>query len=87
MDKAKYYIIWIEGIGSKSGEKVKSFNGDSPGDIEYTTRMMEALRIKKHQISAIKEKLERLQIADWVIDTPYTFVETSYAPKGTIYKQ
>ena len=86
MKRTQYYFIWIEGFGPKDGEKVKSFNGDSPGSIEYTTRMMDALRIKKHQIPEVRERLERLQIASWVTDSPNTFVETSYAPKGTLLK-
>lgn len=84
---AKYFIIWIEGIEYKGGEKVKNFvdkNGN--WSISYTLDMTKSLRIKRKDIPQAIERLKECGIANWVIDNPNTFVSTSYAPKGTIYK-
>jgi len=80
--KETYYIVWIEGFNYKTGDKIKHFDKD--GRIVYTHKMQEAMRVKKEDIETMKAKLRRLQIADWAIDSPNTFVETHYAPKGTL---
>ena len=82
--KKTYFIIWIEGFNHKTGDKIKHFDKD--GRIVYTHKMREAMRIKKEDIERMKAKLRRLQMADWTIDSPNTFVETHYAPKGTLYQ-
>jgi hypothetical protein len=81
--KETYYIVWIEGFNYKTGDKIKHFDKD--GRIVYTHKMQEAMRVKKEDIETMKVKLRRLQIADWAIDSPNTFVETHYAPKGTLF--
>lgn len=78
----KYYIVWIEGLEYQTGEKIKAF--DTDGRIIYTCRMKDAMRVKKHDIEAIKTHLTSIGIADWVIHGN-TFVNVSSAPKGTIY--
>ena len=80
--KLTYYIVWIEGFNYKTGDKIKTFDKD--GDIVYTHKMKEAMRVKKEDVSTMREKLRMLGIAQWAVDSPNTFVETHYAPKGTI---
>lgn len=80
---AKYFFVWIEGIEAKTGEKIKHFRED--GSIEYTCEMMDAMRVRKKDIPAIEEKMRSYGIANWVLESPNTFISTSYAPKGTIF--
>ena len=80
--KNTYYIIHIEGIYYKTGDKVKSFDKD--GSIIYTHRMTNSMRVTEEDIPRMREKLRGIGIADWVVDSPNTFVKTHYAPKGTI---
>ena len=82
--KSKYYIVWIEGFSARGGEKLLTLDAN---DHTYTTKMTEALRVKHENIGHVKELLEKQQIADWVLESPNTFVPTSYAPKGTIFKK
>lgn len=77
-----YCIIWIEGIEYFNGEKIKSIRN---GEIEYTTKMTEAMRVRKEDVPQMKEMLRRLGIAEWVVEGN-TFISTSYCPKGTLYK-
>jgi hypothetical protein len=79
---ATYFFVWVEGIEPKGGEKIKSFRED--GSIEYTLNMMDAMRVRKKDISAVKEKMKQAGVANWVLEGN-TFISTSYAPKGTIY--
>jgi hypothetical protein len=79
---AKYFIVWIEGIEPKGGEKIKHFRKD--GSIEYTLDMMDAMRVKSKDIPNVKSKMETAGVANWVLEGN-TFIRTSYAPKGTIY--
>ena len=82
--KNEYVIVWIEGFTPKTGDKVKSFGKD--GRIIYTHRMTEAMRILPKDIPAMRRKLERIGITDWVVNSDNTFVKTHYAPKGTLYR-
>lgn len=79
----KYYIVWIEGLGYKDGEKVKSLTDTG---FSYTTKMMEALRIRQKDIPFMLDYMKRHGIADWVINSPNTFIRTSYVPKGSLLK-
>jgi len=81
MRKKKYYIIWVEGLTYKYGEKVKNLTNYG---FEYTTKLTEAIRIKEDDIVLIKIYMKRHGIAEFVINGNYTFIPTSYAPKGTI---
>jgi len=80
--KGSYYIIWIEGMCAKRGEKIRRFSNSG---IDYTLKMTKAMRILSKDIPAMKEKLTEMGIADWVINSGNTFVKTSYVPKGTLF--
>ena len=73
----KYFIVWIEGISYFSGEKIKSFTNTG---VDYTTKMTEAIRVKRDDIPEVEKYLKRHGFA--LFDR--TFIGTSYAPKGTI---
>ncbi|HUU88965.1 MAG TPA: hypothetical protein VMX17_14615 [Candidatus Glassbacteria bacterium] len=80
---AKYFFVWVEGFEPKTGEKIKRFRED--GSIEYTCEMMDAMRVRSKDIPVIEDKMRRYGIANFVMDSPNTFIGTSYAPKGTVY--
>ena len=81
--KETYFIVWIEGFNYKTGDKIKAFDKD--GSIIYTHRMTEAMRFRTKHIDRIKGTLRNIGIAGWAIDNPNTYVETHYAPKGTLF--
>jgi len=81
MRKKKYYIIWVEGFTYENGEKVKDLTDYG---FKYTTKLTEAIRIKEDDIALIKSYMKRHGVAEFVINGNYTFIPTSYAPKGTI---
>jgi len=83
MKNAKYFYVWVEGFEPKTGEKIKFFRND--GSIEYTSEMMNAMRVRKKDINTVEEKMHKHGIANWVLESQNTFIGTSYAPKGTIY--
>ena len=85
MKRKKYYIIWIEGLEYKGGEKIKSITDKG---FTYTLDMTKALRIRERDIPLMKNLMKRFGIADWVINesSNRTFIPTSYVPKGTLYK-
>lgn len=78
---SKYYYIWIEGWCPRYGEKVKQLTDTG---FSYTTKITDSLRVKADDIPAVKDYMKRHGIAQWVIDSPTTFVATSYIPKGTL---
>ncbi|MCK9543422.1 MAG: hypothetical protein M0R03_15485 [Novosphingobium sp.] len=81
--KPHYYVIWIEGFEYRNGEKIKSIHNNS---IQYTTKITEAMRILPKDIDEMKSILLNMGIAKWCVESPNTFVKTSYAPKGSILK-
>ena len=83
MSKNKLFIVWIEGLTVKAGEKICSLSDDQP---RYTTSMRKAMRIREQDIPAMKDWMIEKEFASWVIDSPNTFIETSYVPKGTLHK-
>lgn len=85
MKKKRYYLIYVEGIDWFGGEKIKSITDKG---FTYTLQVTEALRIRERDIPFMKNLMRRFGIADWVIDetSSRTFIPTSYAPKGTLYK-
>lgn len=85
MKRKKYYIIWIEGLEYKGGEKIKAITDRG---FDYTLEMTKALRIRERDIPLMKNLMKRFGIADWVINesSSRTFIPTSYVPKGTLYK-
>ena len=79
-----YYIIWIEGLSARRGEKIKKFRPD--GTIEYTLKNTEAMRVLPKDVPTMRKRIRELGVADWVVDSGNTFVKTFYAPKGTLFK-
>mgnify|MGYP003642943743 CR=1 FL=1 len=79
--KTKYYIVWIEGLSARYGEKISKVG--QFGDLEYTTKMTDAIRIRPKDVVAFRAFLKRHGITGWTLET--AFVPTSYAPAGTIY--
>jgi hypothetical protein len=73
-----YYIIWIEGLTVKTGEKILKLGEDYN---EYTTYMTKALRVKEEHKRLVFNHLRSQGIAENFI----TFVSTNYAPAGTIF--
>ena len=83
MKRQNYFIIWIEGLDVKSGEKVSSLTDFG---VSYTNLMTNAMRIRECDIHRMKAYLKRHGFADWVINGSNTFIKTNYIPKGTLYK-
>jgi hypothetical protein len=71
-----YYIIWVEGLTFKTGEKVKSITSTG---VEYTTKMTSSLRFKPQDTHRVFGLLRNRGI------TNATMVSVTYAPKGTVY--
>ena len=76
-----YYYIWVEGIGPRNGEKIKSMHNR---EFQYTTKITEAMRIRIQDKEEMKSIMLNWGIAKWVVDNPNTFVRTSYSPKGCL---
>ena len=81
--ETKYYVVWIEGLDVKTGEKVKRLTDTG---FELTTKMGDAMRIRDCDIHYMKDYMKRHGVADFVVNGNYTFIKTSYVPKGTLYK-
>lgn len=81
--KPEFFVVWIEGLSPEKGEKIKVLNSS---EHSYTTKMTEALRVKREDIQIVKDIIRSRGVADWVVNGTYTFHKVSYAPKGTIYK-
>jgi hypothetical protein len=77
MERIEYYIIWVEGLSSKRGEKIHRL---TTSGVEYTTRMTSAMRIRKDDKRYMEYYLNRHGISGAI------YVITTYAPKGTLYK-
>ena len=89
MERKQYYIVWIEGFEYRTGEKIKSikpYTGSGSG-IVYTTKLTDAMRVEKRDIPELINELRRRGLAEWAITSNNTFIKTTYAPKGTIYKK
>lgn len=76
----KYFIIWIEGLNYKSGEKVATLNNTG---YTITTRMTKALRVREGDLNKVIEILKQQGVSDWTLEN--CAIETYYAPKGTIF--
>jgi hypothetical protein len=81
--KRTYFVIWVEGLEPRSGEKIRTLNSQTH---DYTTDMTKALRVKPGHLKHVKGILKSRGVASWVLDNPKSFVKTHYAPKGTVYK-
>lgn len=87
MKKPKFYIVWIEGLSPRYGEKLSNFiESHRQEDYIVTTRMTRAMRVKPQDVETVREKLRSLGVSDWCCDSPNTFVPTTYAPAGTIFQ-
>jgi hypothetical protein len=80
--KKTFYIIWVEGLSVRGGEKIKRVTKDG---FEYTTEMTKALRVKPEDLKNFKQMMRNRGIANWVIDNPNSFVKTHYAPKNKLF--
>lgn len=74
----KYFIIWIEGISVRRGDKIKSLNHKGH---EYTSYMTKAMRVKETD----KERVKRWLVSNGITESFITFIKTSYVPKGTLF--
>jgi hypothetical protein len=74
--KNKFFIIWVEGLTAKTGEKVKCFTETG---VEYTTKMKETARFKYKDIDIVRNELTKRGI-----NNP-TFVSVNYAPKFKVF--
>lgn len=83
MAKKKFFIIWVDGLG-RGREFIKEIVPDR--GYTFTTLLTEAMRIEEKDIEVMKSWMKQFSFADWCIDSPDTFVRTSYAPKGTLFR-
>jgi hypothetical protein len=74
----RYYILWIEGLSAKNGEKLASLNPR-----EYTTLNTRALRFTKRELVFVVPKLIEAGIASWVFEQISTYYPLTYVPTGT----
>jgi len=77
MGRVEYYVVWVEGLSSKRGEKILRLTNYG---VEYTTRMTSAMRIRKDDKRYMEHYLNTHGIRG------ATYVNTTYAPKRTLYK-
>lgn len=85
---AKLYVVWVEGLSPKDGEKIKSIRRSTKkekveygfGDYcaEYTTLMTDAMRFTWQEL----EKASQLLGRDLTLDAVFI----TYAPPGTRFK-
>ncbi len=80
--KPEFFIVWIEGLSPKTGEKILSLDRNNH---EYTTSMTKAMRVKLEDIDVVKRLLKEQGVADWAINGGNTFCRVNYAPKGTLF--
>lgn len=74
----QYFIIWVEGLHWKTGEKIHLLDHE---DHTYTHYMTKALRVKDCDREAAHKRLrDQGVVSDFI-----TFIPTSYAPAGTIW--
>lgn len=80
----KYYIIWVEGLFYKTGEKIGWI--DAVNGVTYTNQMTKALRVRECDIPAMRKLMASVGIADWVVNSnTNTFIKTSYVPQNTLW--
>ncbi len=76
----EYYVVWIEGLEPKTGEKIHKLLPEHT----YTTSMTKAMRVLPEHREVVKAILRERGIAEWTLNN--CFAKTSYAPKGTLFK-
>lgn len=80
--KEKLFVVWIEGLSLKSGEKIKEV---TPDGFKYTQSMQKALRVRQSDIEAFTELCRENGVSEWVLNSGNTFCETNYAKPNTIW--
>lgn len=80
VEKPEYYVVWIEGIEPKNGEKIEKIRPEHT----YTTSMAKAMRVLPEHREIVRDILRSRGVAKWALEN--CFVRTSYAPKGTLFK-
>ena len=80
--KPEFFVVWIEGLSPEKGEKIKTLDSFNHS---YTTKMTEALRVKREDIQRVKGILRSRGVAGWALEGAGTFHKVSYAPKGTLF--
>jgi hypothetical protein len=80
-EQPEFYVVWIEGIEPRAGEKVQKMDSQ---DYTITTSMTQAMRVKPEHRDMVKTLLKEQGVADWCLNGTL-FVRTNYAPKGTIF--
>lgn len=81
--KDKYYVVWIEGLSARNGEKILSLDDN---DHTYTTSMTQAMRVKKEDRQLVFDMLVEQGVSEGFLLMQGTFHPVSYAPKGTLFK-
>lgn len=81
--KQHYFIVWIEGIEPRSGEKIASL---SATEHTYTTLMTKALRVKPEDVEEVIQLLKKQHVADWTLNSN-SFIKTYYVPKKAPYQK
>ena len=74
------YVVWIEGIEAKNGEKIVSLDRHNH---EYTLSMTQAMRVLPEHKEMVKSLLREQGVSKWALEN--CFARVNYAPKGTIF--
>jgi hypothetical protein len=74
------YVVWIEGIEPKNGEKIVSLDRYNH---EYTLSMTQAMRVLPEHKEMVKSLLREQGVSKWALEN--CFARVNYAPKGTIF--
>ena len=79
--KPTYYVIWIEGIEPKSGEKIATLTSEGHS---YTTKMGEALRFTEENVGKAIDILRSRGVAEWALNN--CLYKVNYANKKNLWK-
>ena len=82
INKQTFFIVWIEGLSPKNGEKIMTLNSK---EHTYTTKMTQALRVLPEDVERVRGILRSRGVAEWALGDN-SFIKTDYAPMGTIYR-
>jgi hypothetical protein len=80
--KPEFFVVWIEGLTPEKGEKIKTLDSFNHS---YTTKMTEALRVKREDIQRVKDILRDRGVSEWALEGAGAFHKVGYAPKGTLF--
>jgi|688.fasta_scaffold57489_3 hypothetical protein len=79
--KPTYYVIWIEGIEPKSGEKIATLTNEGHS---YTTKMGEALRFTEENAGKAIDILRSRGVAEWTLRN--CLHKVNYANKKNLWQ-